>query len=62
MSEDVQRRPERSPDEELYGEGATPEGIKVRAEEAYYAEVYIDHGDPIHAPRGWWHAKIWKRP
>lgn len=62
MTETTTPRPNRAPDEELHGEGPTPQGVRVRAEEAYYAEVSIDHGDPIHAPRGWWHAKIWKGP
>jgi hypothetical protein len=56
-------KPNRPPDDEQHGAGRAPDGIKVRAEEAYYAELFIDAmGDPIHAPGGWWHLKLWKGP
>jgi hypothetical protein len=56
-------KPNRPPDFEDHGDGPAPEGVKVRAEEAYYAELAVDAmGDPIHAPRGWWHLKLWKGP
>lgn len=56
-------KPNRPPDDEQHGEGRAPPGIQVRAEEAYYAELFVDAmGDPIHAPKGWWHLKLWEGP
>ena len=56
-------KPDRPADEELFGEGPTPEDVKSRAEDAHFAELYIDAlGDPTHAPSGWWHLKLWKGP
>lgn len=56
-------KPVRPADEELSGDGAPPDAIRTRADEAHYAELYFDAlGDPEHAPRGWWHLKLWTGP
>ncbi|WP_156390778.1 MULTISPECIES: hypothetical protein [unclassified Caulobacter] len=60
---DGTKKPDRPPDEERHGKGAPDAGVGVLAEEAYYAELFVDAaGHPIHAPRGWWHLKLWKGP
>lgn len=48
-------KPDRRPDEEVSGAGKARAGIQARAEEAYYAELFVDAmGGPVHSPGGWW--------
>jgi hypothetical protein len=62
MMDDQVQRPDRPADEELFGEGPPPYGTRVRVNEAYYGELFIEGmGDETY-PRGWWAAKIWKGP
>jgi hypothetical protein len=63
MSDIKNPKPDREPDEEAHGEGPPPDDVKARAEQAYYAELFIDAlGDPDNAPVGWWHLKLWNGP
>jgi hypothetical protein len=55
-------KPSRPADEELFGEGLPPDALRVRVNEAYYGELFIEGmGDETY-PRGWWAARIWKGP
>lgn len=63
MIETTTPKPARAPDAEEHGEGAPSAEVKARAEAAYHAELFFDAlGDPEHAPRGWWHLKLWTAP
>lgn len=63
MSETKNQKPNRGPDEEAHGEGPPSDAVRTRAEEAYYAELFVDAlGDPDNAPLGWWHLKLWNGP
>ncbi|KQZ31368.1 hypothetical protein [Caulobacter sp. Root1472] len=63
MSQTKNPKPDRAPDEETHGEGAPSDVVKARADQAYYAELFIDAlGDPDNAPLGWWHLKLWNGP
>lgn len=54
-------RPERPPEVELHGEGP-PCAALVEHPRAQHVEMFFDGlGDPVAAPRGWWHARIWLR-
>ncbi|MDG2528165.1 hypothetical protein [Caulobacter endophyticus] len=54
-------RPERSPDVELHGQGAPCRAL-VDHPRAEHVEMFFDGlGDPMSAPRGWWHARVWLR-
>lgn len=52
----------RPADEELFGEGMPAEDLRVRINEAYYGELFIEAMPDEDHPRGWWAAKIWKGP
>lgn len=53
-------RPDRPPDEELFGEGLTPpDDAAAKIAAAPYSEFFRDAlGDDSH-PYGWWCALIW---
>lgn len=52
-------RPERPPEIELHGQGA-PCPALVNHPQAQHVEMFFDGlGDPVAAPRGWWHARVW---
>lgn len=52
-------RPDRPHEVELHGQGAPCQAL-VDHPRAQHAEMFFDGlGDPEHAPRGWWHARVW---
>lgn len=54
-------RPDRPPEVELHGEGALPTALLNRPR-VQFTEAFFDGlGDPVAAPRGWWHLRIWLR-
>jgi len=53
--------PERPADVELHGPGAPCHAL-VAHPRVEHVEMFFDGlGDPICAPRGWWHARVWLR-
>jgi hypothetical protein len=54
--------PARPADVELHGPGAPCEAL-IAHPRAQHVEMFFDGlGDPVFAPRGWWHARVWLRP
>ena len=54
-------RPERPPEVELHGQGAMP-SVVLHHPRAQFTEAFFDGlGDPVAAPMGWWHARVWLR-
>ncbi len=53
--------PERPADVELHGPGAPCQAL-VAHPRVQHVEMFFDGlGDPVCAPRGWWHARVWLR-
>lgn len=53
------RRPDRSPEVELHGEGAMHPALLSHPRLQYYERFFDGLGDPEAAPHGWWHARVW---
>jgi hypothetical protein len=52
-------RPDRPPEVELHGGGAIHPAL-LDHPRAQYVETFFDGlGDPVAAPLGWWHARVW---
>lgn len=59
---DQDHAPRRAPDLELHGPGAPSPALAAHPR-AQYAETFFDGlGDPVFAPRGWWHTRLWLAP
>jgi hypothetical protein len=55
----TEKAPDRPADVQLHGPGAPCEAL-VAHPRAEHVQLFFDAlGDPEHAPRGWWHARIW---
>ena len=51
--------PDRPPEVEMHGPGAPSAGLGAHPR-AEHVELFFDGlGDPVAAPRGWWHARVW---
>ncbi|CAN7481863.1 hypothetical protein [Caulobacter sp. LjRoot300] len=51
--------PDRPPEVELHGPGAPAASLAAHPR-AEHVQLFFDGlGDPVAAPRGWWHARVW---
>lgn len=56
------KKPNRAPDHEQFEEGPTPDAVKqLESDARHHYELFVDMGDPEHAPRGWWALRRWDR-
>ncbi|WP_454719073.1 hypothetical protein [Caulobacter segnis] len=55
-------RPDRPPEVELNGEGALPRALLDHPRAQYVEAAFDGLGDPVAAPLGWWHVRVWLKP